>query len=67
MHEVVYQPEAAGRERLKLAGVVASEPRRPSEPDLRVVHRSDDPRDKRRNEVTAGFDAGFDDPDPPAA
>ena len=65
MHEVVYQPEAARRERLKLAG--ASEPRRPSEPGLRVVHRSDDPRDKRRNEVTAGFDAGFDDPDPPAA
>ena len=67
MHEVVYQPEAAGRERLKLAGVVASEPRRPSEPDLRVVHRSDDPRDKPGNGVAAGFDAGFDDPGPSAA
>ncbi|PBB81191.1 nucleoside-diphosphate kinase [Mesorhizobium sp. WSM3879] len=67
VHEVVYQPEAARRERLKLAGVVASEPRRPSEPGLRVVHRSDESRDKPRNEVAEAFDAGFDDPGPPAA
>lgn len=67
VHEVVYQPEAARRERLKLAGVVASESRRPGEPGLRVVHRSDEPRDKPRNEVAAAFDAGFDDPGPPAA
>ncbi|MDG4892554.1 nucleoside-diphosphate kinase [Mesorhizobium sp. WSM4976] len=65
VHEVVYQPEAARRERLKLAG--ASEPRRPSEPGLRVVHRSDDPRDKPGNGVAAGFDTGFDDPGPSAA
>ncbi|MDG4879244.1 nucleoside-diphosphate kinase [Mesorhizobium sp. WSM4935] len=67
VHEVVYQPEAARRERLKLAGVVASEPRRPSEPGLRVVHRSDEPCDKPRNEVPAAFDVGFDDPGPSAA
>ncbi|TGT71956.1 MULTISPECIES: nucleoside-diphosphate kinase [unclassified Mesorhizobium] len=63
--EVVYQPEAARRERLKLAG--ASEPRRPREPGLRVVHRSDEPLDKPRNEVAAAFDVGFDDPGPSAA
>ena len=67
VHEVVYQPEAARRERLKLAGVVASEPRRQSEPGLRVVHRSDEPRDEPRNKVATAFDAGFDDPGPPAA
>ena len=67
VHEVVYQPEAARRERLKLAGVVASEPQRPTESGLRVVHRSDGPRDKPRNQVAAAFDAGFDDPGPPAA
>jgi regulator of nucleoside diphosphate kinase len=66
VHEVVYQPEAARRERLKLEGVVASDPRRPSEPGMRVVHRSDDPRDKPHNEVAAAFDAGFEDPGPPA-
>ncbi|MEI9406997.1 nucleoside-diphosphate kinase [Mesorhizobium argentiipisi] len=67
VHEVVYQPEAARRERLKLAGVVASGARRPSEAGLRIVHRSDEPRDKHRNEVAAASDVGFDDPGPSAA
>jgi regulator of nucleoside diphosphate kinase len=66
VHEVVYQPEAARRERLKLAGVAASGSRLGG-PGLRVVHRSDEPHDVAQNKVAAAFDAGFDDPGPSAA
>jgi regulator of nucleoside diphosphate kinase len=65
VHEVVYQPEAARRERLKLAGGAA--PWRLGGPVLRVVHRSDDAQPKAENKVNAAFDDGFDDPGPPAA
>ncbi|SFQ09831.1 regulator of nucleoside diphosphate kinase [Mesorhizobium sp. NFR06] len=67
VHEVLYQPEAARRERLKLAGVAASESRRLDGPGLRVVHRSDEPYDEAQNKVAAAFDTGFDDPGPSAA
>lgn len=67
VHEVVYQPEAARRERLKLAGVAASGSYRLGGPGLRVVHRSDEPHDEAQNKVAAAFDAGFDDPGPSAA
>jgi regulator of nucleoside diphosphate kinase len=67
VHEVVYQPEAARRERLKLAGVAAPDPYRPGGPGLRVIHRSDEPRDEAQNKVAAALDTGFDDPGPSAA
>jgi len=67
VHEVVYQPEAARRERLKLAGVASPDSYRLGGPGLRVVHRSDEPHDEAQNKVAAAFDAGFDDPGPSAA
>ena len=67
VHEVVYQPEAARRERLKLAGGAAPGPWRLGGPVLRVVHRSDGLQDKAENKVMAAFDTGFDDPGPSAA
>jgi len=67
VHQVVYQPEAARRERLKLARVAAPGPSRPGRPGLRVVHRSDEPHDEGQNKVAAAFDAEFDDPGPSAA
>jgi regulator of nucleoside diphosphate kinase len=67
VHEVVYQPEAARRERLKLAGGAAPGSWQPEGPVLRVVHRSDEVQDKAANQVTAAFDTGFDDPGPSAA
>jgi regulator of nucleoside diphosphate kinase len=67
VHEVVYQPEAARRERLKLAGVVAPGPLRLGGPALRVVHRSDQPHDEARSKIATAIDAGFDDPGPSAA
>ena len=67
VHEVVYQPEAARRERLKLAGGAAPGSWRPGGPVLRVVHRSDELRDKAENKVMAAFDTEFDDPGPSAA
>jgi regulator of nucleoside diphosphate kinase len=67
VHEVVYQPEAARRERLKLTGNAASAPSRLGGPVLRVVHRSDELQDKADNKVVATFDTGFDDPGPSAA
>ncbi|WP_322414421.1 nucleoside-diphosphate kinase [Mesorhizobium huakuii] len=67
VHEVVYQPEAARRERLKLAGNAVSGSWRQGGPVLRVVHRSDELRDKAVNKVMAAFDTGFDDPGPSAA
>lgn len=68
VHEVVYQPEAARRERLKLAGGAAPGRWRLGGPVLRVVHRSDELQDKAGNKVVvAAFDAGFDDPGPSAA
>lgn len=63
VEEVLYQPEAARRERIKLSGEAA-----PSwgGPVLRVVHRSDG-----SNELAAkarsGVEIGFDDPGPSAA
>ncbi|MDX8502993.1 nucleoside-diphosphate kinase [Mesorhizobium sp. VK4C] len=67
VHEVVYQPEAARRERLKLAGVAAPGSFRPGGPGLRLVRRSDEPHDEAQNNVAAAFDVGFDDPGPSAA
>ena len=67
VHEVVYQPEAARRERLKLAGSAAPDSRRPGGSALRVVHRSDELHDKAENKVMAALDTGFDDPGPSAA
>ena len=67
VHEVVYQPEAARRERLKLAGGAAPGSWRLGGPVLRVVHRSDELQDKTENKVLAAFDTGFDDPGPSAA
>jgi regulator of nucleoside diphosphate kinase len=67
VHEVVYQPEAARRERLKLAGVALSDPRRLDRKGLSVVHRADEAHDEVQNKVAAAFDAGFDDPGPSAA
>lgn len=67
VHEVVYLPEAARRERLKLAGVAEPGPSRPGGPRLRVVHRSGEPHNEGQNKVAAAFDAGFDDPGPSAA
>jgi regulator of nucleoside diphosphate kinase len=64
---VVYQPEAAKRERLKLAGAAAPGWRRPGGPVLRVVHRSDEAQDKSAKQVMAALDTGFDDPGPSAA
>ncbi|MES0023130.1 MULTISPECIES: nucleoside-diphosphate kinase [unclassified Mesorhizobium] len=66
VHEVVYQPEAARRERLKLAGSAAGSCR-PDGPVLRVVHRSDKAQDTAAKQVIAAFDTGFDDPGPSAA
>ncbi|SJM34642.1 nucleoside-diphosphate kinase [Mesorhizobium delmotii] len=67
VHEVVYQPEAARRERLKLA--LGAEPgsSQLGRPVLRVVHRSDKLQDNAVNKVMAAFDTGFDDPGPSAA
>ncbi|ESY27696.1 hypothetical protein [Mesorhizobium sp. LNJC391B00] len=67
VHEVVYQPEAARRERLKLAGGAAPGSWRPDGPVLRIVHRSDETQDKVANHVMAALDTGFDDPGPSAA
>lgn len=67
VHEVVYQPEAARRERLKLAGGATPGPLRLGGPALRVVHRSDQPHDEAQNKITTAIDAGFDDPGPSAA
>jgi regulator of nucleoside diphosphate kinase len=49
VHEVVYQPEAARRERLKLTRGAAPGSWRPDGPVLRVVHRSDRAQEKRRS------------------
>jgi regulator of nucleoside diphosphate kinase len=67
VHEVVYQPEAARRERLELAGGVATGSWRPDGPVLRVVHRSDEAQDIAKTKVVAAFDPEFDDPGPSAA
>ncbi|RWG80530.1 nucleoside-diphosphate kinase [Mesorhizobium sp.] len=67
VHEVVYQPEAARRERLKLAGAAAPGSHRMGGPGLRLVHRSDDPHDEAQNKVMTAIDTGFDDPGPSAA
>ena len=67
VHEVVYQPEAARRERLMLAGSAAPGSWRPDGPVLRVVHRSDEAQDKAAKQGMAAFDPGFDDPGPSAA
>lgn len=64
VQEVVYQPEAARRERLRLAH--GSEPR-PAGPILRVVHRSDGLADRPAKKVMATAEGGFDDPGPSAA
>ncbi len=67
VHEVAYQPEAARRERLKLAGVAAPGSCRVGGPSLRIVHRSDEPHDEAQDKVAAAVDTGFDDPGPSAA
>lgn len=67
VHEVVYQPEAATRERLKLAGGAAPCSWRTDGPVLRIVHRSDEAQDNAAKQVMAAFDPGFDDPGPSAA
>ncbi|MBZ9943020.1 nucleoside-diphosphate kinase [Mesorhizobium sp. BR1-1-13] len=61
VHEVVYQPEAARRERLKLTGGAAPDPWRPNGPVLRVVHHSDEAQPKAEKGHGA-FNDGFDDP-----
>ncbi|MCZ8547999.1 nucleoside-diphosphate kinase [Mesorhizobium qingshengii] len=67
VQEVVYQPEAARRERLKLTEGAAQDSLRPGGPILRVVHRSDELQDKADDKAMAAFNAGFDDPGPSAA
>jgi regulator of nucleoside diphosphate kinase len=68
VQQVVYQPEAARRERMKLAhGAAALELPRPHGPVLRVTHRSDGLPDKSANRVMATHETGFDDPGPSAA
>ncbi|MER9645906.1 nucleoside-diphosphate kinase [Mesorhizobium sp. M0199] len=67
VHEVVYQPETARRERLKLAGAAAPGSSRSAGPVLRVVHRSDEMQDQAADKNIAAFDTGFDDPGPSAA
>ncbi|MER9670507.1 nucleoside-diphosphate kinase [Mesorhizobium sp. M0203] len=67
VQEVVYQPEAARRERLKLAGGVEPGSSRPDGPVLRVVYRSEELQDKAENKVVAAFNTGFNDPGPSAA
>lgn len=67
VHEVVYQPEAARRERLRLAGGATPGSWQAGGPALRVVHRSDELQDKAENKGMAAFDTGFDDPGPSAA
>ena len=64
VQEVVYQPEAARRDRLRLAQ--GNEPR-PGGPVLRVVHRSDGLPEKSATKVMAAVESGFDDPGPSAA
>ena len=66
VQEVVYQPEAARRERARLAQGPAPMPTRPVTPFLRVVHRSDAVPEKPHQIVPADAD-GFDDPGPSAA
>ena len=67
VQEVVYQPEAARRERKKLAdGVAAPDLPQPREPVLRVIHRSDCVLDEPAR-VLATYETGFDDPGPSAA
>ncbi|MBZ9708541.1 nucleoside-diphosphate kinase [Mesorhizobium sp. ESP7-2] len=67
VHEVIYQPEAARRERLKLAGGAAPDSRRSGGPVLRVVPGCIQQQDKQADKVVATFDDGFDDPGPSAA
>ncbi|MEZ5782228.1 MAG: nucleoside-diphosphate kinase [Rhizobiaceae bacterium] len=65
--QVVYQPEAARRERLGLA--LPPEPtavRRPA-PILRLVHDADGPRESGQGVQPMVVDCGFDDPGPSAA
>jgi regulator of nucleoside diphosphate kinase len=67
VHEVLYQPEAARRERLKLVLGAETGSSQLGRPVLRVVHRSDKLQDNAENKVMAAFDTGIDDPDPSAA
>ncbi|UDL90441.1 hypothetical protein LGH82_03490 [Mesorhizobium sp. PAMC28654] len=68
LHEVVYQPEAARRDKLKLAQRAEPGQRWPGGPVLRIVHRSDDlPNKAATNQVTTAFETEFDDPGPSAA
>lgn len=67
VQEVVYQPEAARRERMKLAHAAEPSPSRPSGPVLRVVHRSDSLPARQTKKVMAAVENGFDDPGPSAA
>ena len=68
VQEVVYQPEAARRERRKLAlGASAADIPRPRGPVLRVIHCSDELPDKSAKKAMAAVEAGFDDPGPSAA
>ncbi|MCV3240720.1 nucleoside-diphosphate kinase [Mesorhizobium sp. ZC-5] len=64
VQDVVYQPEAARRERLRLAH--GTKPR-PAGPILRVVHSSDGLPDRPAKKVMATVEGGFDDPGPSAA
>lgn len=64
VQEVIYQPEGARRERVKLT--FGADPSTGG-PVLRVVHRSDGVPDKSANKVMAAFPTGFDDPGPSAA
>jgi len=64
VQEVVYQPEAARRERSRLAN--GTDPR-PSGPVLRVVHRSDRLPYKSAKTIVMAVDGDFDDPGPSAA
>lgn len=64
VQEVVYQPEAARRERIKLA--CGADPNS-GRPVLRVVHRSDGSPDGAATKARAGVETEFDDPGPSAA
>jgi regulator of nucleoside diphosphate kinase len=64
VQEVVYQPETARRERIKLAH--GADPGSGG-PVLRIVHRSAEPLDKSVAKVGTSVETGFDDPGPSAA
>lgn len=67
VQQVIYQPESAKREAVKLASGTRPNPSQLRGPILRVVHRSDEPLAQPAKKVMARVENGFDDPGPSAA